>query len=601
MSGRGSIVKSPVVGCRCHYILKRCLAIHLQKQSLVRYAPQQTEASPYWMYDNGYLIFQSFLESNLKCVWNRSLVEAMQVAKYEGYVSPGVLLLTSDPCSMEVIRGAWCRNVLRPPNGYVVTKVGDVEDCVVEDLNQGQFTPLSEALCLVILELTSANQNATIDTIRSALRMFFSNIQPPSEQIIYDAMVSLMTDNKVYQTSKGYFVVTPEVQRLVGSATGSPAHSLRLGGSSRYSPSRKGFLMTAEEAYVKVHGDIETVRDGDQTHQNIQTNLADIIAGGNSDDKKLTPRDTRKLERRNSLKGNSSSRRLACGTLQRSGSMRLISNKHKTEENGSCGVSELKKSPGLFSRLFGSRRSNSKSRKSNCCATQFPPDEWFNKSVQPQQTISTQTEQEQRCETKKQLWPDRLTRSATLPRKARCDQTAASCSVASSSIVNADKASAKKYPSSGSSGYNSLPRMNGRKSAAGSCAGGGAKRSPSSELSYDKPPSSGKHADKPDTPELQTATSNFDSSYSCDEISVNHSSSITVATAPPVPTTTPKTAADLRREYFRGMGKYSSGGKSGREQQDHHRVLYRGGSLRDRKAIATNLHKYFDNACKIKI
>lgn len=50
----------------------------------------------------------------------------MQVVKYEGYVSPGVLLLTGDPCSMEVIRGAWCRNVLRPPNSYVITKMGKI-------------------------------------------------------------------------------------------------------------------------------------------------------------------------------------------------------------------------------------------------------------------------------------------------------------------------------------------------------------------------------------------------------------------------------------------------------------------------------------------
>lgn len=57
MNGRNRI-KSPV-GSRCHYILKRCMAIHLQKQSLVRYVPQQPEASPYWMYDNGYLIFQA--------------------------------------------------------------------------------------------------------------------------------------------------------------------------------------------------------------------------------------------------------------------------------------------------------------------------------------------------------------------------------------------------------------------------------------------------------------------------------------------------------------------------------------------------------------
>lgn len=69
----------------------------------------------------------------------------------------------------------------------------------------------------------------------------------------------------------------------MGSATASPVHGLRLGAANgRYGDAcgKKGFLMTAEEAYVKVHGDIETVRDGDQTHQNIQTNLADIISGG---------------------------------------------------------------------------------------------------------------------------------------------------------------------------------------------------------------------------------------------------------------------------------------------------------------------------------
>lgn len=75
-------------------------------------------------------------------------------------------------------------------------------------------------------------------------------------------------------------MVTPDVQRLVGSAAASspsPVHSLRLGASGRY---KKPFLMSTDEAYVKVHGDIETLRDGDQTHQNIQTNLADIISGG---------------------------------------------------------------------------------------------------------------------------------------------------------------------------------------------------------------------------------------------------------------------------------------------------------------------------------
>ncbi|XP_025424982.1 storkhead-box protein 1 isoform X2 [Sipha flava] len=573
----------------------------------------------------------SFLESNLKCVWNRSLVEAMQVVKYEGYVSPGVLLLTGDPCSMEVIRGAWCRNVLRPPNSYVITKIGDVEDCVVEDLNQGQFTPLSEALCLVILELTSANQNATIDTVRSALKIFFSNIQPPAEHIIYDAMVNLMSENKIYQTSRGYFVVTPEVQRLVGSATASPAHSLRLGGSSRYSPSKKGFLMTTEEAYVKVHGDIETLRDGDQTHQNIQTNLADIISGGNCNDKTLSPRRdaSGKLERRNSLRSGSTSRRLA--TLQRSGSMRHISNKNKNDEYGVPSAECAKKSPGIFSRLFGSRRSTSKSRKSNssyCCATQFPPDEWFNRGVQPQQSTSTQTEKEE-DDWKAKQWPAaRLTRSATLPRKSRtaapvvatagslaCSNGGDGCG-GTGSGCRADKSSPavkKAYPSSGSSGYNSLPRMNGGGRKSGGAGGSSVKHSPS-ELSYKTTATAAAAAaSKPDAEDARkpdsaaTATSNFDSSYSCDEISVNDSS-ITLTIVSP-PQTKAKTAADLRREYFRGPIKYGpatgSCGGAGRElsQQEQQQEQYfnrGGGSVRERQPIAAGLHKYFDNSCKIK-
>jgi len=39
-------------------------------------------------------------------------------------------------------------------------------------------------------------------------------------------------------------------------------------------------LMSTEEAMAMVHGDMSTVRDGNVTHQCIQTNLADVICGG---------------------------------------------------------------------------------------------------------------------------------------------------------------------------------------------------------------------------------------------------------------------------------------------------------------------------------
>lgn len=39
-------------------------------------------------------------------------------------------------------------------------------------------------------------------------------------------------------------------------------------------------LMTNTEAVHSLYGEISTERDGDLTHQCIQTNLADVICGG---------------------------------------------------------------------------------------------------------------------------------------------------------------------------------------------------------------------------------------------------------------------------------------------------------------------------------
>lgn len=39
-------------------------------------------------------------------------------------------------------------------------------------------------------------------------------------------------------------------------------------------------LMSNDEAMALVHGEMLTLRDGDVTHQAVQTNLADVICGG---------------------------------------------------------------------------------------------------------------------------------------------------------------------------------------------------------------------------------------------------------------------------------------------------------------------------------
>lgn len=45
-------------------------------------------------------------------------------------------------------------------------------------------------------------------------------------------------------------------------------------------------LMTNEEALHSLYGEISTERDGDLTHQCIQTNLADVICGGKFSEEK---------------------------------------------------------------------------------------------------------------------------------------------------------------------------------------------------------------------------------------------------------------------------------------------------------------------------
>jgi hypothetical protein len=74
---------------------------------------------------------------------------------------------------------------------------GDVEDCLVQPLPQGQFTPLPEALCWVILDLTSSGQAAVLERIRSALQVAFPDIQRPSQEIVYDALAKLTIERKV--------------------------------------------------------------------------------------------------------------------------------------------------------------------------------------------------------------------------------------------------------------------------------------------------------------------------------------------------------------------------------------------------------------------
>lgn len=60
------------------------------------------------------------------------------------------------------------------------------------------------------MDLTSRGQAATLETVKKFLAIRFSHMQQPANDIIYDTLVQLQQERKIYQTAKGYFIVTPE-------------------------------------------------------------------------------------------------------------------------------------------------------------------------------------------------------------------------------------------------------------------------------------------------------------------------------------------------------------------------------------------------------
>ncbi|KAI5644026.1 winged helix storkhead-box1 domain-containing protein [Phthorimaea operculella] len=129
-------------------------------------------------------------------------------------------------------------------------------------------------------------------------------MQTPSQEMVYDTLAQLMQERKIYQTSRGFFIVTPE-RRRSRSRSSSRHHSneeecpsprtilmsdqealhqlygeITTTRDGAVTHQRLSFLMSDQEALHQLYGEITTTRDGAVTYQCVQTNLADVICGG---------------------------------------------------------------------------------------------------------------------------------------------------------------------------------------------------------------------------------------------------------------------------------------------------------------------------------
>lgn len=73
----------------------------------------------------GWSLFRGFVHENAQCFWNQCLVQSVACLEYRGYLIPSTIFVSGNEYTLEVVRSAWSRRVLRPPVGYEIQKLGE--------------------------------------------------------------------------------------------------------------------------------------------------------------------------------------------------------------------------------------------------------------------------------------------------------------------------------------------------------------------------------------------------------------------------------------------------------------------------------------------
>ncbi|CAL1526324.1 unnamed protein product, partial [Lymnaea stagnalis] len=163
---------------------------------------------------NGKELLNDFKIRNKTCYWNPSLVESIKSLEYKGFVEPSTILVTGGDIHLENLRSAWGRRVLKAPAGFTIERIGDVNGIQMQVIPQTQFMPLPDALCSIIMDLNMRRIMATLDVILEKLSQWYKDMTVPTQQLVFDTLANLIKDRKVFHTGSGYFVVTPDTNRL---------------------------------------------------------------------------------------------------------------------------------------------------------------------------------------------------------------------------------------------------------------------------------------------------------------------------------------------------------------------------------------------------